>query len=138
MVLFHCLNNTVTVTDNKKNPLDDVSVIVKGDKDRESGKTDEDGKLIVPEIQRREKHGSYIYGYGDGSFRADDFISRAEVVTIVNRLLDRTADEDYIADNMRSLNVFPDVSKKHWAYLDVLEAANGHTAVFDDGKEWRK
>ena len=54
-------------------------------------------------------HG-WINGYGDGSFHADREINRAEVVTIVNRLLGREADEDYIADNLRKLNTFPDVS----------------------------
>ena len=60
-------------------------------------------------------HG-WVEGYGDGTFRADDPIDRAEVVTIVNRLLGREADEDYIADNHRRLVMFPDVSSRHWAY----------------------
>ena len=50
-------------------------------------------------------HG-WINGYGDGSFHAEREINRAEVVTIVNRLLGREADEDYIADNLRKLNTF--------------------------------
>ena len=96
-----------------------------------------DGYWAAEYIKDAAIHG-WIKGYGDGKFRGDDFISRAEVVTIINRLLDRTADEDYIADNLRSLNVFPDVTKRHWAYLDVIESANGHTAVYDDGETWRK
>ena len=79
-----------------------------------------------------------INGYGDGSFRADDEINRAEVVTIVNRLLGREADEDYIADNLRKLNTFPDVSRKHWAYYAVMEAANAHTAVLGESESWSK
>ena len=82
-------------------------------------------------------HG-WINGYGDGSFHADREINRAEVVTIVNRLLGREADEDYIADNLRKLNTFPDVSRKHWAYYAVMEAANAHTAILGDAESWSK
>ena len=82
-------------------------------------------------------HG-WINGYGDGSFHADREINRAEVVTIVNRLLGREADEDYIADNLRKLNTFPDVSRKHWAYYAVMEAANAHTAVLGESESWSK
>ena len=82
-------------------------------------------------------HG-WINGYGDGSFHADREINRAEVVTIVNRLLGREADEDYIADNLRKLNTFPDVTKRHWAYYAVMEAANAHTAVLGESESWSK
>ena len=88
-------------------------------------------------IKAAAKHG-WINGYGDGSFRADDEINRAEVVTIVNRLLGREADADYIADNLRKLNTFPDVSRKHWAYYAVMEAANTHTAILGDSESWGK
>ena len=82
-------------------------------------------------------HG-WINGYGDGSFHADREIDRAEVVTIVNRLLGREADEDYIADNLRKLNTFSDMSKRHWAYYAVMEAANAHTAVLGENESWSK
>ena len=80
----------------------------------------------------------WINGYEDGSFRADRNISRAEVVTIVNRLLAREADESYIADNLRKLNTFSDMSGKHWAYYAVMEAANAHTAILGDSESWGK
>ena len=82
-------------------------------------------------------HG-WINGYGDGSFHAEREINRAAVVTIVNRLLGREADEDYIADNLRKLNTFPDVTKRHWAYYAVMEAANAHTAVLGENESWSK
>ena len=261
---------TVTVTDNERDPKEDVTVIVKGDLgQRETGETDEDGKLTVPAVTETEYHGAYIVGYtdgtfgpersmsrseaaaifarllsdklderipsgnnvkfkdidpdmwyagyveyltgygvavgyndrtyrgdmaitraeftamaarffdvygdgaeeimeqyegfddvsdgywaaeyikdaaihgwvegyGDGTFRADDPIDRAEVVTIVNRLLGREADEDYIADNHRRLVMFPDVSSRHWAYYNVLEAANAHTANLTNPETWEK
>ena len=67
-------------------------------------------------------HG-WINGYGDGSFHAEREINRAE---------------DYIADNLRKLNTFPDVSRKHWAYYAVMEAANAHTAVLGENESWSK
>ena len=76
----------------------------------------------------------WVVGYGDGTFHAEDEITRAEVVTIVNRLLGREADQEYIADNPRGLILFPDVSKDYWAYYDILEAANGHMAPMEDAE----
>ena len=96
-----------------------------------------DGYWAAAYIKAAAKHG-WINGYGDGSFRADDKINRAEVVTIVNHLLGREADEAYIADNLRKLNTFPDVSRKHWAYYAVMEAANAHTAILGDSESWSK
>ena len=96
-----------------------------------------DGYWAAAYIKAAAKH-DWINGYGDGSFRADDGINRAEVVTIVNRLLGREADADYIADNLRKLNTFPDVSRKHWAYYAVMEAANTHTAILGDSESWSK
>lgn len=80
----------------------------------------------------------WVVGYGDGTFHADDEITRAEVVTIVGRLLGREADQEYIADHPRGLVLFPDVSKSYWAYYDILEAANGHTASMQDAETWLK
>ncbi|WP_346704685.1 S-layer homology domain-containing protein [uncultured Agathobaculum sp.] len=96
-----------------------------------------DGYWAAEYIKDAAIHG-WVEGYGDGTFRADDPIDRAEVVTIVNRLLGREADEDYIADNRRKLVTFPDVSSRHWAYYNVLEAANAHTAVLTDPETWEK
>ena len=96
-----------------------------------------DGYWAAAYIKAAAKHG-WINGYGDGSFRADDEINRAEVVTIVNRLLGREADENHIADNLRKLNTFPDVNRKHWAYYAVMEAANAHTAILGDSESWSK
>ena len=57
---------------------------------------------------------------------------------IVNRLLAREADESYIADNLRKLNTFSDMSGKHWAYYAVMEAANAHTAILGENETWSK
>ncbi len=78
-------------------------------------------------IEDAARHG-WVVGYGDGTFQPEDEISRAEVVTIVNRLLGREADQDYIASGPRGLVRFPDVPSSHWAYYDILEASNRHEA----------
>lgn len=83
-------------------------------------------------------HG-WVFGYGDGTFGAEKPINRAEVVSLVNRLLGRTADADYIAKNFRKLNTFSDMTdKRHWAYYAVMEAANTHTATMDGEEIWSK
>ncbi len=81
----------------------------------------------------------WVQGYGNGSFRGDAKITRAEAVTLINNLLSRSADEEYIANNTRKLNSFTDMYAKHWAYEAIMEAANGHTAVLEnEGETWQR
>lgn len=95
-----------------------------------------DGYWAAKYIQDASIRG-WIQGYGDGSFRGDSEITRAEVVTITNRLLGRDADQEYVGKYIRRLNTFTDLDKAHWAYYAVLEAANGHMAErHDDGESW--
>ena len=68
--------------------------------------------------------------------RDSRYSTRAEVVAIVNRLLGRRADEAYIDANTRRLNTFSDMDEGHWAYYDVMEAANTHTANVGEEKNW--
>jgi DNA-directed RNA polymerase subunit RPC12/RpoP len=88
-------------------------------------------------IQDASIHG-WILGYSDGTFQPDQNIARAEVVTLVNRLLDRTADQQYVAQNLNKLNTFSDMESSHWAYYAVMEAANGHVATLGDTETWSK
>ncbi len=80
----------------------------------------------------------WIKGYADGTFRPDNKITRAEVVTIVNRVTERNADEDFIDENISDLINFSDVKDKgYWAYYDIAETANTHDAlIFDDAESW--
>ena len=85
---------TVTVTDNERDPQEDVTVIVKGDLgQRETGETDEDGKLTVPAVTETEYHGVYIVGYTDGTFGPERSMSRSEAAAIFARLLSDKLDE---------------------------------------------
>ena len=96
-----------------------------------------DGYWAAEYIQDAAIYG-WIEGYGDGSFKPETDITRAEVVTVVNRLLDREADKDYIDENVNKLVTFHDMTEDHWAYYDVMESANAHTAIFSDSESWSK
>ena len=76
----------------------------------------------------------YISGYDDGSFRPDRTITRAETTKILNRLLGRAPHTDAIDQNP-ALNVFPDVTKSHWAYYEIVEATYTHEYVMENGAE---
>ena len=77
-------------------------------------------------IEDAAAHG-WIKGYGDGTFGGEREITRAEVVTVVNRLLNRSADETALS-GLR-VTRFTDLPKSHWAYFEIMEAANAHTAL---------
>lgn len=68
----------------------------------------------------------WVNGYADGTFRPENPITRAEVAAVTCRLLERTADQDYIRSHPEELRTFHDMAEGHWAYWYVMEAANGH------------
>ncbi|WBW49352.1 S-layer homology domain-containing protein [Peptoniphilus equinus] len=72
-----------------------------------------------------------ITGYPDGTFRPDAAINRAEVATLLNRLYDRKADVESLKalENQSLLKSFTDLKPTHWAYFEVMEAANSHEYV---------
>lgn len=73
----------------------------------------------------------YVTGYPDGTLRADNTITRAEAVTIVNRMLERIPDKEYIDNNLHKLIDFVDVrDNTYWAYYEIFEAANTHYIRF--------
>lgn len=68
----------------------------------------------------------WISGYPDGSFKPDQPITRAEVVAITNRMLNRFADEAYVDTHQDKILQFKDMKKEMWSYYPVVEATNGH------------
>ena len=86
------------------------------------------------------KNIGWLNGYADGTFKGDNNITRAEVVTVTNHATGRTPDEDYITKNVTTLNRFTDLkNNSHWAYNDIMEAANNHKAVtYKDSETWVK
>ena len=77
----------------------------------------------------------WISGYEDGTFRPNNTITRAEVTTIVNRMLGRSADKHYVDNNLDALVQFEDVSRNHWAYYQITEATNSHDYTTVNGDE---
>lgn len=67
---------------------------------------------------------AWIEGYTDGTFKPDAHITRAEVATIINRMLVRYADKDAAA---AAENQFADNNASEWYYLAMVEATNGHS-----------
>ena len=86
------------------------------------------------------KHAGWLNGYADGSFKGDNAITRAEVVTVVNKATGRIADEGYINKNLSLLNKFTDLkNNSHWAFYSICESANTHLANSHDNSEtWVK
>lgn len=79
-------------------------------------------------VQEAAKAG-WVKGYpGIGTFQPENKITRAEVVTTMNRLLERYPDKDFIDDaaNAGSMVKFADVTTIKWFYHDVMEATNNH------------
>lgn len=63
-------------------------------------------------------NGAYwISGYEDGTFRPDNYITRAEAMTIINKMLVRYGDA-----NATDAANWPDVSTSDWYYSQVIEA----------------
>ena len=79
----------------------------------------------------------WINGYGS-TYEPDKYITRAETVAILNRVLNRAPQTT--SDLLSGLNTFNDVSVTSWYYLDVEEAANSHTYTrkTNDYEYWDK
>lgn len=77
----------------------------------------------------------WINGYEDGTFRPNNTITRSEVTAIVNRMLGRSADKVFVDHHADELTQFSDVPGSYWAYYEIMEAANAHDYVKDNGVE---
>ena len=76
----------------------------------------------------------WITGYPDGTFRPDATITRAEMMAMVNRALERTPEsKDDLLSGMKTWS--DNASTSAWYYLDVQEATNGHTYTKSGTKE---
>ncbi len=82
------------------------------------------GHWAENEIHEAAAHG-WIIGYEDGTFRPDRPITRAEAVTLINRMLKRLPETvDDLLDDMIEFTDNMDTSA--WYYIAMQEAANGH------------
>ena len=74
-------------------------------------------------IERAAELG-WIKGFEDGTFRPDTYITRAQAMTMINRVLNRIPEEE--SDLLPGMNVWPDCNPGDWFYLAVQEATNSH------------
>lgn len=95
----------------------------------EVGFTDLTGHWAEADVLRAAALG-WVEGYEDGTFRPDAFITRAEVITMMNRLLCRLPET--VEDLLEGMKTWPDVAETDWFYLAIQEATNGHTYLYKD------
>ncbi len=76
----------------------------------------------------------WIKGYPDGTFRPEASLTRAEAAVIVNNMLARNADAEYIGQNTY-FSGYTDVNEDHWAYGAIMEASVSHAFIKDGGWE---
>ena len=74
-------------------------------------------------IERAAELG-WIKGFEDGTFRPDTYITRAQAMTMINRVLNRIPEDE--SDLLPGMNVWPDCNPGDWFYLAVQEATNSH------------
>ncbi|MGI6164285.1 MAG: S-layer homology domain-containing protein, partial [Bacillota bacterium] len=105
---------------------------------------DVEGHWAEKYINSAAKKG-WVEGYPDGTFKPDQYITRAEFVTLVNRVLERRVRAENILPKARE---FPDLKSSKWYYEAMQEAINSHLferepdgyetwlEITDPGLEW--
>ena len=99
--------------------------------------SDISGHWAEAEIKRAAALG-WIAGYPDGTFRPNDYITRAQAMTMINRVLCRMPQDE--EDLLGSMVVWPDNKPTDWHYLAVQEATNSHDfkRKGEVGEKWTK
>lgn len=85
--------------------------------------SDIEGHWAKAYIERAAELG-WISGFQDGTFRPDAYITRAQAVTMINRMLNRVPEDP--SDLLPGMNVWPDCGPGDWFYLAIQEATNSH------------
>ena len=89
--------------------------------------TDVEGHAKYTSIMAAAKAGlinGYDNGNGTFSFKPDNTITRAEVVTIINRAKGTSKKQEQLTFN--TIKLFTDVDETHWAFADIAEATVAH------------
>ncbi len=99
--------------------------------------SDISGHWAENEIERAAAFG-WISGYPDGTFHPDARITRAEAMTMINRVLCRMPQSEN--DLLDSMVTWPDNKPSDWHYLAVQEATNSHdfNRQGEVGESWTK
>ena len=99
-----------------------------------------DGENLFPDIEghwaqdyiNEAANASIVNGYEDGTFRPQQYITRAEAVTMVNRTIERHPDADHLLDDMIT---WPDNPETAWYYEQIQEATNSHEYTMNTDDE---
>ncbi len=84
--------------------------------------TDTEGHWAEQLISNAADKG-WVGGYPDNTFRPTNAITRAEAMTLINKVLNREVDEEGLLADAKQ---WPDNQKGKWYYYQVLEATNSH------------
>lgn len=99
---------------------------------------DIDGHWAASDIRLVSAEG-WFEGDNDGNFRPNDKITRAEAVTVMNRVLGR---DNVLEDTIKNVEIveFTDLKADVWYYVDMVEATNAHsfTKDADEKESWVK
>ncbi len=90
--------------------------------------SDTEGHWAAADIRKAVEAG-WIKGVGGNRFAPDETITRAEVMTIVNRMLDRVPDAEHMLPDMKK---WLDNPEDAWYYEAVQEATNEHDYDVDE------
>ena len=82
-------------------------------------------------VQAAAENG-WVTGYGDGRFGPTDQITRAQVVSLLNRVLCRQPKNEASFAGLNFRNWPDNQNKETWYYLDLIEAGTAHTFEMDD------
>lgn len=98
--------------------------------------TDIIGHWAEGEITVAANHG-WVSGYGDNTFRPQNQITRAETMSLVNRVLKRLPETS--ADLLPDMITWTDnADTSSWYYLPVQEATNSHYYEFKENSKHEK
>lgn len=105
---------------------------------RFTGKNNSSGKNPFGDLEREHwayksiiavVRGGLMQGYEDHTFRPENPITRAEVMTTVNKILGRCPLKSYVKG--LQFNPFNDLREDAWYYVEVLEATITHDYWLD-------
>jgi hypothetical protein len=72
----------------------------------------------------------WIVGYPDGSFRPDAAMTRAEMVAMTSRVIDRAVTPGEINFALAGQQLFGDLTQSHWAFYEIMDASIDHEVTF--------
>ena len=75
----------------------------------------------------------WVNGYEDNTFKPNKYVTRAEVMKIINHMLNRHVQEDGLVAGAKR---WEDNSQDKWYYYEVIEATNSHAFDRAEGETY--